>query len=148
MFLSWLTLLVPSLSSITPILPEISLILLFIFELKRFVTSSIFEQKLEYHWNERRYSKKENAIVLLFGRLSNKHKLFLLHRNFKRTLFLVPRVSDCITLCLHHTFSLSQQCFEMCTSDTVYLRCFPHLSGACLLNELNKDAPKRYEKHR
>ena len=34
-----------SLGSITPILPEISLILLFIFVQKRFVTSSIFEKK-------------------------------------------------------------------------------------------------------
>ena len=62
LFLTWLTLLVPRLSSITPILPEISLILLFIFVQKLFVTSSIFEQKLEYLWNERRYSKEEHAI--------------------------------------------------------------------------------------
>ena len=36
------------------------------FVLKRFVTSSIFEQKLEYLWNVRRYLKIENAILLLF----------------------------------------------------------------------------------
>ena len=56
LFLKWLTLLVPSLSSITTKCPEIFLILLFIYVPKRFVTSSIFEQKLEYFWNERRYS--------------------------------------------------------------------------------------------
>ena len=30
------------------------------------MTSSIFEQKLEYLWNERRYSKKDNAILVPF----------------------------------------------------------------------------------
>ena len=31
-------------------------------------TINFFEQKLEYLWNERRYSKEENAILALFER--------------------------------------------------------------------------------
>jgi len=30
------------------------------------ITSSLLIQKLEYLWNEKRYSKKENAILLYF----------------------------------------------------------------------------------
>ena len=36
---------------------------MYIFVLKRFMTSSIFEQKLEYLWNDLRYLQKENAIL-------------------------------------------------------------------------------------
>ena len=49
-----------------------------------FVTSSIFEQKLEHLWNERRYSTTENVIVFsLWKAFQISISYFLLHRHFK-----------------------------------------------------------------
>ena len=60
----------------------------YIFVLRRFVTSSVFERKREYLWNERRYFRKENSIIRHFERLFKKIDIyisFLLHRHFNAT---------------------------------------------------------------
>ena len=80
LFLFWCTFVMPSFKNTASIFPEISFIQYFpLFSCKQYdIISDLIciIEKLQYLWNEKRYFKKKNAILLYFESLSNKHKLF------------------------------------------------------------------------